>query len=523
MGIQVEPAVNTNKSLIHIQEVADLLRAVDENALVAITNPSGLITHVNKLFCQVSKYSEEELIGQNHRVLNSGCHDASFWRDFWETIVSGRVWKGEIKNCAKDGSFFWVEATIAPTFDDLGRLKQFLAVYLEISPQKKAEERLRLAQRQDSLRVMAGGIAHDFNNLLTSILGNCGILGLTTPEGSPSHPFLKNIEQAVHRAALLTNQLLAFTGRGPWMPIQLELNTFLRGMENALALSLPKALHFKLEMAPEPLPVNADPSQLHQIIVSLVNNATEAIGEGRDGAIFLRLRETLLDEAMAAGFLPQTMVKPGAYAVLQVVDSGCGMTPEILARIFEPFFSTKFTGRGLGLSAVIGILRAWGGGITVASAPGRGSTFEVFLPLVMEEIEGKPLDQPPSLTFPGGAILFVDDEPMLRECGAEFLEASGYEVVQAADGLAALELFQARGCEFEVVVMDLTMPRLGGIEAARKMRELRPATRIILSSGYSDDLFADCLGPLKPNAFLHKPYTLEGLRESIQRVASGLS
>ena len=503
---------------ICLNDLADLLKTVDENTLVAITDSNGLITHVNEMFCRVSKYDQHELIGQNHRVLNSGCHAEAFWRNLWQTILSGRVWKGQIKNRAKDGATFWVEATIAPTFDASGRLKHFLAVYSEISLQKEAEEILRQAQRLDSLRLMAGGIAHDFNNLLTSILGNCGIAGLNLAGDSPALPYLNKIEQTVQRAALLTNQLLAFTGRGPWLPILLELNTFVRDMEATVEAAVPRGVHVHLDLTESLLHVRADPSQLHQIIMSLTNNAAEAIGEDRDGAILLRLGAGSLDDQEAAALLPQTQVKAGPYAVLEVVDSGCGMAPELLSRIFDPFFTTKFTGRGLGLSAVLGILRAWDGGIAVESSPGGGSTFRVFLPLADPAAAAPRADRPSPPGAHRGTVLFVDDEPMLRECGAEVLASAGFEVLQAKDGIEALEAYRARAADITVVVMDLTMPRLGGLEAAAQLRALNPLARVILSSGYSDPVLAGPPGSLKPEAFLQKPYTLEALREIVLRV-----
>ncbi|WP_306598127.1 response regulator [Geothrix sp. 21YS21S-2] len=489
--------------------------------MVSITDPRGLITHVNELFCRISKYPVHELVGKDHRILNSGCHEDCFWRNLWETLLSGRVWKGEIKNRAKDGTFYWVDATLAPSFDPAGHLKRFLGIYTEISPWKEAEESLRRAQRLDSLRVMAGGIAHDFNNLLTSILGNCGILTQAYPPESQALPFLDNIEKAVQRAALLTNQMLAFTGRGPWLPILLDLNTFVKGMEKLFEASCPRRIAVRVDVAGEPLLINADPSQLHQILVSLVNNAAEAIGEEREGAITVRAGRHLIDPPGALAFLPQTQMRPGAYAVLEVADSGCGMTDQILSRIFDPFFTTKFTGRGLGLSAVLGILRAWEGGIAVDSVPGGGSVFRVYLPLVEAPEGGEAPEQPASLVLPQGKVLFVDDEPMLRQCASEILMASGFEVVLAEDGLEALECYRTHADAISIIVMDLSMPHLNGVEAATQIRELDPRAKVILSSGYTSEVLAGSLRSLKPDAFLHKPYTMTSLRDAVLQVLLG--
>ena len=525
MSIPPEPLVPfaapqaAHNGSIRLQDLADLLKTLDENALVAITDANGCINHVNDLFCRVSKYAASELIGQNHRILNSGCHGEAHWRNLWTTILSGNVWKGEVKNRAKDGTFYWVQATIAPAFDNRGRIKHFLAIYTEISPQKEAEENLRQTQRLDSLRVMAGGIAHDFNNLLTSILGNCGLLTMNFGQASQALPLVENIEKSVQRATLLTSQLLAFTGSGPWQPIRVELSTFVREMEAVLRNPSPQGPVVRLDLAPIPLFIKADPSQLHQAIISLTNNAVEAIAVPEEGAVTIRVLERTLEAGDISRFMPQTQMKAGRYGVLEVDDTGCGMTPEVLSRVFDPFFTTKFTGRGLGLSALVGILRAMGGGISVDTRPRQGSTFRIYLPLAEEE----PVQEPIVHRATGrdhGTVLFVDDEPMLREVAAEVLASTGFDVLLAGDGVEAVALYQRRPETIALVVMDLTMPRLGGLEAANRIRTLNPKAKVILSSGYSDQVMVGSMGNMRPDAFLQKPYKLDDLLEMVRMVAS---
>jgi PAS domain S-box-containing protein len=504
-GAGSDPASSKSfQSAIHLQDLADFMKALDDNALVAITNLDGRITHVNDKFCAVSKYPREELLGQDHRILRSGYHDESFFRTLWATILAKSAWTGEIKNRAKDGTFYWVDATIVPALDAGGAIKHFLAFYSDITQRKEAEDALRQAQRLESLRVMAGGIAHDFNNLLTSILGNADLGARTLPADSPTLPFLERIEQASLKAADLTNQLLAFTGQHPWQPIRLDLALLVKGMAPSMALSAPKNVELRIDLAPEALHINVDPTQLHQV-----------------GMVSIRLGECWVE----SGTHPRQMLlppgKPGRYAFLEIADTGCGMAPETVSRIFEPFFTTKFAGRGLGLSAVMGILHASDGAVSVESTPGQGSTFQVFFPLV-EALETLGTSEAASIpAIPRGTVLFVDDEAMLRELAEEILTEAGFHVLQAKDGLEALECFRAEQACIALVIMDLTMPRLGGLEAFRKIREWAPSAKVILSSGYTELGLAESLKDVKPDGFLQKPYKLNELRDIAQRVLQG--
>jgi len=509
------------QSAIHLQDLADFMKALDDNALVAITNLQGRITHVNDKFCAVSKYPREELLGQDHRILRSGYHDEPFFRTMWATILAKSAWTGEIKNRAKDGTFYWVDATIVPALDAGGAIKHFLAFYSDITQRKEAEDALRQAQRLESLRVMAGGIAHDFNNLLTSILGNADLGARTLPADSPTLPFLERIEQASLKAADLTNQLLAFTGQHPWQPIRLDLALLVKGMAPSMALSAPKNVEVRIDLAPESLHISVDPTQLHQVILTLVKNAVEAIGEDQGGMVSIRLGECWMESGALSRQVLLPPGKPGRYAFLEVADTGCGMTPETVSRIFEPFFTTKFAGRGLGLSAVMGILHASDGAVSVESTPGRGSTFQVFFPVVEAvETPGTPeASSVPAITR--GTVLFVDDEAMLRELAEEILAEVGFHVLKAKDGLEALEIFRAEQAGIALVIMDLTMPRLGGLEAFRKIREWAPSAKVILSSGYTELGLAESLKEVKPNGFLQKPYKLNDLKEVAQRVLQG--
>ncbi len=489
-----------------LRELEDFKRALDEHAIVAVTDARGRITYVNEKFCAISQYDREELLGQDHRIINSGYHPKSFMTQLWRTILAGRVWKGEIKNRAKDGSFYWVDTTIVPFLDDHGRPAQFVAIRADITQRKEAEEALRQTQKLESLGVLAGGIAHDFNNLLTTILGNANLGAMHLAPESPALPYLRQIEQATLRAADLTRQLLAYAGKGRLQVVEVDFNRLVTEMTQLLTVSISKKAVVRHDLAPNLPRISADPSQMQQLVMNLVTNASEAIGEEVSGLITVRTGVQGVDETTNVGLLPALPLAPGSYVTLEVSDTGCGMTPEVRERIFDPFFTTKFTGRGLGLSAMLGILRSHHGSLKVYSEPGRGSVFKLFFPAQ----EHRAADRRPALPGDGwrgqGLLLVVDDEPSARAVARGLAEACGFQVLEAADGQEALGLFELRRQELAAVLMDLTMPHLDGRRAFLRMHELDPKVPVIMTSGYSEeDVVADFLGRGLAG-FLAKPY-----------------
>ena len=489
-----------------LKELADLKRALDEHAIVAITDARGRITYVNEKFCAISKFPREELLGQDHRIINSGHHPKAFMAELWRTILAGRVWKGEIRNRAKDGSFYWVDTTIVPFLGRDGKPVQFVAIRTDITQRKEGEECLRQSQKLESLGVLAGGIAHDFNNLLTTILGNANLGVMHLAPESPALPYLGQIEQATLRAADLTRQLLAYAGKGHLQAVAVDLNRLVSEMTQLLTVTLSKKAAVRYDLAPGLPPISADPSQMQQLVMNLVTNASEAIGEEVSGLITVRTGVQAVDEATNGGLLPALPLAPGSYVTLEVSDTGCGMAPEVRERIFDPFFTTKFTGRGLGLSAMLGILRSHHGSLKVYSELGRGSVFKLFFPALIPE-RGERSPRVAGAEWQGhGLLLVVDDEPSARGVARGLAESFGFQVLEAADGQEALSLFELRHQELAAVLMDLTMPHLDGRQAFLRMHEIDPAVPVVLTSGYSEeDVVAGFLGRGLAG-FLAKPY-----------------
>lgn len=403
--------------------------------------------------------------------------------------------------------------------DANGNLAQILGTTQDVTERQHAEEALRQAQKLEGLGVLAGGIAHDFNNLLTAILANLNLAQATIPEDSKADRYLKHMETTVLRAADLTRQMLAYSGRGTFVIQALDLNRVASEITQLLRASIPKKVDLRYELMPELPAIEADIAQLQQVLMNLVTNASEAIGD-QEGAITLRTGvRSLGPEDLDQGF-PGQELHPGRFVVLEVSDTGCGMDEHTRDHLFEPFFTTKFSGRGLGLSALRGILKGHHAGIQIDSALGEGSTFRVFFPA---RTEGEEVAAPDQATeeFPAlapGTILLVDDEAVVLASTRGMLESLGYEVVEARDGLEALERFREHGPGFAAVLLDLTMPRMDGHEALQELRRLSPDLRVILCSGYHEQEALRNIRSGDPVGFLHKPFSLADLRAALGKM-----
>jgi PAS domain S-box-containing protein len=369
-----------------IREVVDLKAALDAHAIVAVTDPNGKITYVNDKFCALSRYPREELIGRDHRIINSGFHSREFMRNLWTTISNGGIWRGEIRNKAKDGTYYWVDSTIVPFFDANGKVRQYVAIRTDITERKQFEaEKAKLdavsrqLQKAESLGLMAGAVAHHFNNLLTAVMGNLQLAMYTTPAASETNESLTGAMQAARKASEVCSLMLTYLGYAPGKRDDFDLAEFcgLEIKENTLCQG-------KLIEADVPLPgpsIVANKSQIRQMLANLVSNAFEACNETKP--IVRCAVKTVSGQGIpAAGRFPiDWQPQHDDYACMEVSDAGSGIPEADIEKIFDPFFSTKFTGRGMGLAVVLGIARAHDGCVTVASQPDKGSVFRVFLPL----------------------------------------------------------------------------------------------------------------------------------------------
>jgi signal transduction histidine kinase len=405
-----------------------------------------------------------------------------------------------------------------PVSEDL-----YMHFAFDVTDRKRVEEekqslerQVQQAQKMESLGVLAGGIAHDFNNLLMVVLGHAELALKEISPMSPARRSLTEITTASQRAADLSRQMLAYAGKSSFALERLDLRDLVEEMAHLLKTTISKKAILNLNLERELPPIQADPSQIRQIAMNLIINASEAIGD-RSGVITVSVGATRCDEEYLRKTELREALAPGLYVHIEVTDTGHGMDVETRSRIFEPFFSTKFTGRGLGLAAALGIVRAHRGAMKVYSEPGKGTTFKVLFPALEDTGENTRSSEPsPLADWRGkGTILLVDDEESLLALGARMLELLGFTVLTAADGRQAVDLYRERGKEIDLVLMDLTMPHMDGAEAFGELRRLNPEVRVVLASGYSHEDVASRFAGKHLDGVLQKPYTIAKLREAL--------
>ena len=390
-------------------------------------------------------------------------------------------------------------------------------VFRDVTEKLKLERQLHHAQKMESLGVLAGGIAHDFNNLLTVVLGRTELALNELSPMSPARENLTEIETAARRAAGLSLQMLAYAGKAAFTVERVGLPGLVEEMAHLLKSSISKKAILTLNLERGLPPIEAAPSQIREIVMNLIINASEAIGD-RNGVITVSVGTTRYNEEHLQNTELYGDLAPGRlYVQLEVTDTGSGMDEKTRSRIFDPFFSTKFTGRGLGLAVVLGIVRSHKGALKVHSEPGKGATFKVLFPALEDAGEDAQTSvSPPLVDRRGkGTILLVDDEESLLALGSRMLEHLGFTVLTAADGQQAVNLYRERGKEIDLVLMDLTMPHMDGAGAFDALRQMNPEVRVVLASGYSHEDMTSRFQGKRLDGVLQKPYTLATLREAL--------
>ncbi len=416
---------------------------------------------------------------------------------------------------------------LQPISDEHGAVRGLAGAAVDITESKRWETRLRYTQKLESIGVLAGGIAHDFNNLLTTVLGHSTLAMEELPPGHKARPFVAAAIRGAEQAARLTSQLLAYAGRGRFVIRRVDLSELVGGILNLIHSSIPKSVRVHSSLRPNLPPVAADTAQLQQLVMNLVINAGEAIGQGNPGTIRINtgvqnLSELYIERSPLA---QSNAVMPGEYAYLEVRDTGCGMDAGTKTRIFEPFFSTKFTGRGLGLAAVDGIVRAHRGTMELYSAPGRGTTFKVLFPVAA--VEERREEAPPAEAQPeqaaAGCVLVADDEESVREMVRAALERRGYSVLLAEDGEAALALFEQAADTISAVILDIGMPGASAADLVVHMRRQRPGLPAVIASGSPEPELRSRFDGRSAPVFIAKPFTAEAITRALSAARAGLT
>jgi two-component system cell cycle sensor histidine kinase/response regulator CckA len=387
-----------------------------------------------------------------------------------------------------------------------------------VDKNKKIEAQMLHVQKLESLGVLAGGIAHDFNNILMAILGNAELALMRLAPESPVYNNLQQIEKAAHRAADLAQQMLAYSGKGQFVVERLDINALITEMNHILEVSISKKAVMRLRLA-EDLPLfEGDATQIRQIIMNLVINASESIGD-ENGVIAITTGTMDCDQAYLSKIWLYDKLAAGTYIYLEIADTGCGMDSDTISKIFDPFFTTKFTGRGLGLAAVLGIIRGHRGAINLYSEPGKGTSFEVYLPAKQKITSISTQEFTPfKLCMGSGTILLVDDEETILTLGKDMLEDLGYRVLTAENGVVALEVFKDHKEEIVCVILDLSMPRLNGEQTFRELQRIDQNVQVILSSGYNELETTRNFVGTGLAGFIQKPYNLVELSRKLQGI-----
>ena len=500
-------------------------RAIWDNSIegMRLTDSNGCILAVNPAYCRLAGLKMEDLIGQLFSSVyasdQSNAILTEYLKGFEQRSLPANV---EASVTLRSGKRAVLEA--AYSFVDLESQPPLLfGIFRDVTERRRAEEerltferKLLDGQKLESLGVLAGGIAHDFNNLLTAVMGNCSLAAMEVTENSPVRPYLQNIENIAVQAADLCRQMLAYSGRGKFVIQHAQLGEVVEEMTHLLQISVNKKVVLKLNLTPGLPSVAVDAAQIRQVIMNLVINASEAIGD-KSGVISISTGLMHADkEYLSEMHLPANL-EEGDYIYLEVSDTGCGMTPETRARIFDPFFTTKFTGRGLGLAAVLGIVRGHNGCLKVYTEPGRGTTFKLLLPCAAAQTQEARTESPTKDKWTGkGTVLVVDDEETVRTVTAQMLRRFGFEVLTAADGALGVVTFREHAKEITLVLLDMTMPHLSGAEAFREMRRVRADARVILTSGYNEQDATDRFAGKGLNGFLQKPFNASDLREKLK-------
>ena len=502
-----------------LQKLELLQSAVDQaSETIVITDHQANIIYTNPAFTTITGYSQKEVLGQNPRILQSGQTKPEVFSQMWQTLVAKKNWRGHFLNQKKDGSLYEEEVSISPLINHKKRVTHYIAVKRDISEEAHLRRQLEQAQRMEAIGTLAGGIAHDFNNILTILVGNLELAMMF--ELDDNHPAQKGLGKALaagQRAKELVAQILTFSRRQVDDFQPLKTIPIIKEVVKLINASLSATIKLESIIEAKKDIVMAAPSPLHQIMINLCSNAAYAMRD-QGGRLCIHMANQQLDEKAAGR---RGNLKAGNYLVLSVSDTGPGISPKIAEKVFEPYFTTKPVGQGsgLGLATVHGIVKKLNGDISLNSEVGRGSTFTVLLP-TLDYHEAATDSLSDFLKLPTGSeqLLLVEDENEIVEINQSALEKLGYRVSTCNDGAAALKLVERNPKQFDLVLTDMTMPKMTGDRLARAILKLNPAIPIIMGTGHSDTINREEALDLGIKEFYHKPLSTDRLVRLVRKV-----
>jgi two-component system cell cycle sensor histidine kinase/response regulator CckA len=493
--------------------------AVEQSAdTIFITNSDGIIEYVNPAFETLTGYSQQDVAGKTPAMLKSGQQPPALYRELWETIRSGDIYRSVLVNRKKNGDLYYVDESISPIRDAEGRVTHFVSNGRDLTERLRLEAKLLQSQKMDAVGRLAGGVAHDFNNLLTIITSYSELALDSVVPGSPTQSRIQEILSAARRAADLTRQLLAFSRQQPQALRIAELNPVLSGIVKMLHRLIGEDIELIYLPGDGLGRVRVDPVQMEQILMNLAANSRDAMPQG--GRFTIQTSDVRLDEQYADR--KRAVIPTGRYVVLTVSDTGAGIPAEHLSHVFEPFYTTKSSGNGtgLGLATVYGIVKQNHGFVWVYSEEGMGTIFKIHLPCVEDHPATATMQNQAGEAVMRGTetLLLVEDEEALRRAEVEFLRLRGYNVLEARDGADALRVSKSHSSTIHLTVTDVVMPHMSGGQLAKELGTLRPETRVLFVSGYAGQTVVDHKVVDVENNFLQKPFTLRQLASKVRKV-----
>ena len=493
------------------EQIHQLSSAVEQSPVsIMITDSKGTLKYVNPKFTQLTGYTQEEVRGQNPRVLKGDKTSPDEYRRLWDCITHGREWRGEFHNRKKNGDFYWESASISPIVDANGHIAHFLAVKEDITERKALEEQIRQAQKLEGIGQLAGGVAHDFNNILAVMMIRLGFLQKNKSLDQESLDTVLDLMMDAKRSASMTKQLLLFSRRSVMEVELLDLNELVANLLKMVRRLIGEHVTVRFDPCENLPSLEADTVMLEQVLMNLSVNARDAMPNG--GSLTINIEPIQIVKEQVHGNIT---VPPGQFVCLTVADTGCGMDEATLKRIFEPFFTTKEVGKGtgLGLATVHGIVAQHKGWVEVESELGKGTTFKVFLPASVKRKTEPTQTEKMSVIRGHETILFVEDDANLRQLVAKGLRLLGYRVLEADNGQTAMKLWQENSQQIDLLFSDMRMPEgMSGLDLAERLRKENPNLKVIITSGYIME------GHPSPGGIVYfaKPYEFQILCKTIR-------
>ncbi|MFQ5519401.1 MAG: PAS domain S-box protein, partial [Mariprofundus sp.] len=511
----------TLRDISSVKETEESLRKLSQavecaGESIMITDRDGIIEYVNPAFTTMTGYLREEVMGQSPRLLQSNAQDAGFYEHMWKTITDGKHWSSSLIDRHKAGSLYPVLMSISPIVDASNVITHYVSIQRDMSELTQMEEKFNQAQKMEAIGTLVGGIAHDFNNMLAGMVGSMYLMKAKLQDQPEILQEVESLERQSFRAADMIKQLLTFARKGDMQFQVLSFTSLMKEVFKLTSFTIPENISVNFHACNDKLNIKGDASLLQQILMNLMNNARDAVAEVAEPKINVAIDAYKSDEA----FIEQ---HPDArlhhtYARLTVRDNGCGISKHELSKVFEPFYTTKGAGKGtgLGLAMIYGSIQSHAGIIEVDSCVNTGTAFKIYLPLYSEPESNKAVQGKHEENIGSGeTILMVDDETSLRTVHAELLNLMGYHVLQAADGVQAAELFANHQHDIKLIITDVVMPKMGGVELATQIWLQTPSMPVIFMTGYDKNHFSNLPTDKRNVQILLKPFSIDLLSQHV--------